>query len=153
MKKSTKGIIAIGVSLAILGFILSKIKKKGSVLPEPYPNPDPNGGGGGGGGTTTPKNFTMLANDLFDCFDNYGTAWDDGPSGGVLGIIGSLKSDAEFDALKQAYGIRKINCGTFNPFCTDFEGNMISALNNELDESELNELNDLLKKKGINRSI
>jgi len=151
MKKTTKGIIAIGVSLAILGLILVKIKKSkgGGNGPLPHSGNSNNGGGG----TTSQLNFQSLANDLFTAFDNYGTAWDNGPSGGVTGIMGSLKSDADFDALKQAYGIRKINCGTWNPFCTDFEGDMIGSLNDELDESELNEINDLLKRKGINRSI
>jgi len=144
MKKTTKGIIAIGVSLAILGFILIKVKKSK----------------GKGGSSVIPNNegdvilnFKSLANDLFECFDNYGTSWDDGPSGGIIGIMDRLETNEDFDSLKLAYGIRKINCGSFNPFCTDFEGDMIGALKDELDESELNEINDLLKRKGINRSI
>lgn len=156
MKKTTKGIIAIASSIAIIGFIFYKIKSKrsgGGNSGTGGGGSNGGDGGTGGGGTGGVKNFNALANDLFVCLDDYGTAWDNGPSGGVVGIISSLKSDADFDALSNAFGIRKINCGTLNPFCSDFEGNMVNSLNNELDSSELNEINEILQSKGINRSI
>ncbi len=137
MNKQTKGIVAIVASLAVLGVIFFAIKSKKRTSGGGYigGGDENNGGGGntGGGGIGGSKNFMVLANDLFNALDDYGTAWDNGPSGGVVGIMSSLKSDADFDALNNAFGIRKINCGTLNIFCTDFEGNMISALNDELD--------------------
>jgi hypothetical protein len=98
-------------------------------------------------------NFTSLANDLYAAMDNYGTAWDNGPSNGVTGIIKMLKTNADFDALSIAYGTRTLNCGSFNPFCSDFTGNMIESLNDELDSSEIKEVNQILASNGLARKI
>ena len=64
-----------------------------------------------------------------------------------------IKTNNDFDNLVSAFGTRTLNCGTGNPFCTDFTGNLIECLIDELDEDEIAEVNDILRRNRISRSI
>ena len=146
MDKKTKNVV-IAVALTLAAVIAYKIFKK--------PSNDNEGGnntggssGGGGGGKTSGLNFTSLANDLYQAMDNYGTA-----ENGITDIMKLLKNNADFDALSSAYGTRTLNCGSFNPFCTDFTGNMVQSLNDELDSSEIKVVNQILASNGLTRKI
>jgi len=111
-----------------------------------------NGGGGGsnngGGGGTQNLDFTSLANQLFDAFDGYYTREDE-----IKTVFESLRSNADYDALKSAYGVREVSSGRFNIFVKNFEGDLPATLRDELDSDELAEINQILANKGINRTI
>ena len=71
----------------------------------------------------------------------------------VAGIFQQMKNDADFASLVTAYGIRTYDqCGTW-PFAGDFTGNMFSAISDELDMGERNELNKKLQLKNISYRI
>lgn len=94
-----------------------------------------------------------LADMLQNSFNGYGTSWSKGKSGNVVEVLLSLNSDEDFDNLNKAYGVRVISSGFLNIFQSDFVGDMIGALNNELSKNEIAEANDILKLKGITRTI
>lgn len=111
------------------------------------------GGGGGGqtGGGGTPSSsldFRSLANRLFDAFDGYGTSNDE-----VKEIFKLLKSDADYDALKAAYGVREVSSGTWNVFSSNFEGDLPATIHDEMSSSEIAELNQIMTSNGISRTI
>jgi len=65
----------------------------------------------------------------------------------VANIMLSLKNDLDFLMLSTAYGIRTHDqCGFFTG---DFTGNFQQAVTDELDYSEIREINKYLKSKGI----
>lgn len=97
--------------------------------------------------------FKQMADDLQSAFNGYGTAWDNGAGGGVLGIISQLKSDADFDELEAAFGKRKIGSGFLNIFSKDYIGDMNGAFNSELNKSEIEEINLMLENQGLTRRI
>jgi len=147
MKKETlNGVIAGGLILA-LGMVAYLVfnKKGGSPYPPmPYPNPnDPNSGGGGGGGVSN-LDFRAMADSLFNSMNNYGTYEDD-----IIDELKKLKSKADWNALVQAYGTRTLNCGTWNPFCDDFTGDLAACLNDELSEGWMKDVNEVLGKFGV----
>jgi hypothetical protein len=94
-----------------------------------------------------------LANDLFKAFNGYGTAWAKGKTGGVIGIMTRLKTDEDFDALNEAYGIRTIDSGFLNIFSKDYTGDMMGAFNSELSLNEIIKVNKILEDKGLKRRI
>lgn len=151
-KKTKNGVIAVVLALVVIAAAVKFLKK-----PNSFNNGGTGGQGGGGnsggGGSTSGLNFTSLANDLYAAMDNYGTAWDNGPSNGIIGIMKLIKTNEDFDALSNAYGNRTLNCGSFNPFCDDFTGNMVQSLNEELDSNEITEINQVLGSNGVTRKI
>lgn len=100
-----------------------------------------------------PYTIPQLADALEAAFSGYGTAWDNGDAGGVVGIISQLKSDADFDALNAAFAQRRISSGFGNIFTKDYIGDMNGAFKSELSVSELAEVNMMLANQGINRKI
>jgi len=129
------------------GYIIYKAiqSNKNKKLQSGYPySPDPNGGGV----IITTFNANKIADDIFEAMDNYGTDWDT-----IVYSINKVKSNADFDALVTAFGTRTLNCGTGNPFCSDFTGNLTDCLNDELDSSELQEVNSILQKNGVTKTI
>ena len=102
------------------------------------------GGGRGGGGKTSDLDFLSMANKIFDAMDGYGTN-----EGTIENELKKLKSIDDWNALVSAYGTRTINCGTWNPFCTDFTGGLVDCLKDELTESEEAEANQILNKIGV----
>jgi len=142
MKMDNKKLITLGV-IVIGGILVYKYVIKGG---------KGNNGGGGGGSTTGGQlssiQLNKMASDLFEAMDNYGTDWDV-----ITTSFRKIKTDADFDALVSAFGTRTLNCGTGNPFCSDFTGNLTACLNDELDSSELAELNEIKAKNAVNRHI
>ena len=151
-KKTKNGIITIAV-VAILGIAGYKLLKKPAAsggTSGGTSGGSTDGGGTGGGGVPSPSGIDagQLANDLFDAFDGYGTK-----NQVVIDTFRLLRTDADFNALVSAYGTRKIPCGKFNPFCTDFEGGLIPALKNECSTGEIANINQILSDKGISKRI
>jgi hypothetical protein len=148
-KKLQRGIIT-SVVVLVAGLaaykLLGKKGKSGSGGGE-------NSGGGGntGGGTSQPNpslDFRSLANQLFDAFDGYGTSVSK-----VKEIFKLLKSNADYDALKSAYGVREVSSGRGNIFVSNFEGDLPATLRDELDSDEVAEINQILTSNGISRTI
>lgn len=147
MKKETlNGVIAGGLILALGMVAYLVFNRKGSAPYPPMPNPnpyDPNGGGGGGGGVSN-LNFSAMADSLFNSMTNYGTYEED-----IIDELKKLKTKADWNALVQAYGTRTLNCGSWNPFCDDFTGDLAACLNDELSEGWMKDVNDVLGKFGV----
>lgn len=139
-----KNLITLGV-VVIGSFLVYKFIIKGG---------NKNNGGGGEGsvkpsdGQLSSTQITKMASDLFEAMDNYGTDWDI-----IFPIFQKIKTNADFDNLVIAYGTRTLNCGTANPFCSDFTGDLSASLVDELDSSELAEINEILAKNAVNRHI
>lgn len=70
----------------------------------------------------------------------------------IVGIVKSLRNDADFAALVIAYGVRTYpQCGSifgFNLF-DDVTGNLFGAIIDELDQGERDGINKYLESKGI----
>jgi len=108
----------------------------------PYsPNPD-------GEIILTTFNANKIANEIFEAMDGYGT-----DNATIISALNKVKSDADFDALVSAFGIRTVNSGTGNIFVSDFTGDLSSCLRDELNTSELAEINALLQKNGVTKTI
>jgi hypothetical protein len=87
-------------------------------------------------------------------FNGNGTNWAAGSHGGVVGVLLQLNSDADFDNLNTAYGIRPIKAGLVKSlFEKPYVGDMNGAFNSELTKKEIAKVNDILSKKGITRRI
>jgi hypothetical protein len=97
--------------------------------------------------------FSQLAEDLYKAFKGYGTAMSEGVTGGVYGIMTRLKTDEDFDALNEAYGIRTVNSGFLNLFSKDYTGDMNGALNSELTTNQIIKLNKILEDNGVTRRV
>lgn len=145
MKKETlNGIIAGSIILALGGAFYFAFKKKGG---NGGGGNGGNGGGGnnGGGGIPTSNlDFRSMANNLFDAMDGYGTGYTD-----VETELKKLKSKSDWFALVDAYGVRTLNCGSYNPFCDDFTGDLEQCLQDELDSDETEDVNEILNKIGV----
>jgi hypothetical protein len=95
-----------------------------------------------------------LADLLQQDFNGNGTNWSAGSHGGVVGILLRLNSDADFDNLNSAYGIRPIKAGFITSlFVKPYVGDMNGAFNSELSQKEIADVNDILNKKGLTRRI
>jgi ABC-type glycerol-3-phosphate transport system substrate-binding protein len=148
-KKTQRGIITAAVVLVAVAvamkFILPKKSNGGNI------SGGDNAGGGNTGGfspVNTNLDYRSLANQLFDAFDGYGTA-----ENKVKEIFKLLKSNADYDSLKAAYGVREVSSGTWNIFQSNFEGDMPATVKHELDDNELAEVNQILASNGVTRTI
>jgi hypothetical protein len=95
-----------------------------------------------------------LADLLQQDFNGNGTNWSAGQHGGVVGILLKLNSDADFDNLNSAYGIRPIKAGFLTGLLAKpYVGDMNGAFASELTQKEIASVNDILSKKGITRRI
>lgn len=148
-KKLQRGIItaAVVVVAALVAFKLLKPKSDNGGNQGDEGN---SGGGGNSGGSQTSSNldFRSLANQLFDAFDGYGTSVSK-----VKEVFKLLKSNADYDALKSAYGVREVSSGNFNVFVPNFEGDLSATLRDELDSDEVTKVNQILTSNGISRTI
>jgi len=95
-----------------------------------------------------------LADLLYQDFSGSGTNWAAGSHGGVVGVLLQLNTDADFDNLNTAYGIRPIKAGLIKSiFEKPYVGDMNGAFNSELSKREIRMANDILSQKGITRRI
>jgi hypothetical protein len=146
MNKKTRTALFVGIPIVAIAlyFILSKKKPNPNPTQHPNPNPNPNPPN-----TTSGLDFSQMASDLYDNMNGCGTAWDDGASDGVLGKFSQLRTNADFDALVNAYGTKKISCWA----SSNFTGGLIGALQSELSDSEIEELNNVLVSNGVTKQI
>jgi hypothetical protein len=145
MKKETLNGVIAGALILTLGLVAYLVfNKKGKGVPNPNPNPNPDPFDLNGGGGVSNLNFRAIADSLFDAMDGYGTG-----ENTIEKELKKLKTKADWNALVEAYGTRTLNCGTGNPFCSDFTGDLADCLNDELDEDELEDVNEILNKIGV----
>jgi hypothetical protein len=109
----------------------------------PY-SPDPNGGGV----ITTTFNASKTATEIFNAMDGYGT-----DESAIVAAFNKVKSDADFDALVRAFGVRTISSGSGNIFVSDFTGDLSECLNDELSSYWIDDINSSLQKKGVTKTI
>lgn len=142
MKKNIKGILVVAV-VGVGALLAMKLFKKAK------PSVSTGGSGTVGGvANTSSLDFRSLSNQLFDAFDGYGTSNDS-----VLDIFRMLKTDADFDALKAAYGVREISSGRGNIFSSNFEGDLQSTVRDEMTSKEIQSINDILASNNLSRRI
>lgn len=101
------------------------------------------GGNGGGGGGQVNQDFLPMANAIFDAMDGYGTNEET-----IETELKKLRSKSDWNALVNAFGTRTISSGKWN-FQDDFTGNLPECLNDELDSSEIQRVNQILNKIGV----
>lgn len=141
MKKNIKGILVVAV-VGVGALLAMKLFKKAK------PSVSTGVGTSGGFASTSSLDFRSLANQLFDAFDGYGTSNDS-----VLDIFRMLRTDADFDALKAAYGVREISSGRGNIFSSNFEGDLQSTVRDEMTSKEIQSINDILASNNLSRRI
>ena len=61
--------------------------------------------------------------------------------------LNKLQNDADYLALVEAFGVRTINSGIY--FVPDFKGTLSQVIHHALPQGDVDDLNKLLKKKGI----
>ena len=83
-----------------------------------------------------------MANIIETSFNGIGTDY-----WAVSTQIDRLKNDADFLALKEAFGTRTINSGVY--LVPDFKGNLSESIHNEMSADEILDLNKLIAGKGI----
>lgn len=107
-------------------------------------NKDGRGGRGGGENSELDAQMLPMANSIFDAMNGYGTGEDT-----IKKELQKLKSKNDWDALVRAFGTRTLSSGTWNVFQSDFTGTLPECLNDELDSSELESVNQILSKIGV----
>lgn len=110
---------------------------------------DTGGGNDGGGGNTGSGNLsnaqiTKIADDIFNAMDGYGTNEQD-----IVDSFKKLRTNDDFNALVQAFGTRTISSGAGNIFQSDFNGNLRECLYDELSDSWIEQINNVLRNNGI----
>ena len=90
----------------------------------------------------TDSQYRSWADSLFTCFEGFGTCF------GYMTIFQNMKNDADVLKLIQAYGVRTIPSGKFNPM-PDFRGTLPQALRDEVQTINIWGINQILKNRGI----
>ena len=67
----------------------------------------------------------------------------------IYNILNRLQKNTDWNTLVTAYGTRKLSSGAGNIFVKDFNGNLPDSLRNELDNSEIKAVNQILSKIGV----
>ena len=88
--------------------------------------------------------YATWANQLVEAFNGCGTS-----NGVWTNVFTSVKNDLDIALLIEAYGVRTFDECNWEFNFGDFKGTLSEALVHELSGSELSEVNDLLKSKGI----
>jgi len=142
MKMDNKKLITLGV-VVVGSFLVYKFIIKGG-------NKGNDGGDGvkPSGGQLSSSQLIKMATDLFEALDGYGTNEET-----ILSVFTKVKTNADFDNLVSAFGTRTISSGAGNVFVSDFSGDLTACLRDELNSTEIAEINTLLQKNGVNRSI
>lgn len=84
-----------------------------------------------------------FAQSLFTAMDGYGT-----DENAIIGVFKNLKNDADFAMVSNAYGVREISSGAFNPE-PNYKGSLSGALTSELSQGWKDEINKILASKKI----
>jgi hypothetical protein len=90
--------------------------------------------------------YSIWAASLFSCFDGWGTCTS------YLDIFKKLKNDTDVLKLVTAFGIKTISSGKGNP-SPNFTGTLPGAVNDELDATQIAEINQVLSDNGISYSF
>jgi hypothetical protein len=91
----------------------------------------------------TKSQAETYANVLHAAMDGYGT-----DEQAIYNVFWKLYNDADYLAVKNAYAIRELSSGTWNPE-KNFKGTLTGALTSELSTEEKKKINDILRKKKI----
>lgn len=97
--------------------------------------------------TLSKGELAQMANNIFAAMDGYGTDEDT-----IMRELKKVKTDGDFVGLQNAFGIREISSGRFNP-SPNFKGTLTAALTDELSDYWIKEINSGLKRRGIKRSV
>lgn len=97
--------------------------------------------------TLTKGQLAQMANNIFAAMDGYGTDEET-----IMRELSKVKSDGDFVGLQNAYGIREVSSGRFNP-SPNFKGTLTAALTDELSDYWIKQINTGLKRRGIKRSV
>jgi hypothetical protein len=131
-------IIGAGAALAIIYFLFFR-KKRSEVLEQQALQQE--------GGSTTPtypnSQYFAWANKLEQSMFDVGTDED-----AIYDVFSKLKNNGDFIKLKQAFGVREYT-GGFVPGFLSPDLSLDGWLQQELDSSEILQLNNILKNKGI----
>jgi hypothetical protein len=84
-----------------------------------------------------------FAASLFAAMDGYGTDED-----AIISVFNNLKNDADYAMIFNAYGVREISSGAWNP-SPNFKGTLSGALTDELDAEYKTKINNLMATKKI----
>lgn len=134
MENKTKKILGWSAGL-IIGYVIY-IKIKGSVSKKIVPDIE--------GGVTQGLNFKSMADSIYEALDGYGSSFQP-----IMTEFVKLNNNPDFDALYKAYGTRTVSSGAGNVFVSDYIGDMLGALKEDLSKTEINKLNSVLSNKGI----
>ena len=134
MEKKTKKIL-LWSSAVIVAYVIY-IKIKGVSSRKIVPNIE--------GGVTQGLNFKSMADNIYEALDGYGTTFQT-----IMDEFAKLKNNPDFDALYNAFGTRTVSSGRGNIFVSDYTGDMVGALKQDLSKTEIGKLNSLLSNKGI----
>jgi len=80
---------------------------------------------------------------LFAAMDGYGTDED-----AIISVFNNFKNDADYAMVFNAYGVREISSGAWNP-SPNFKGTLSGALTDELDAEYKTKINNLMATKKI----
>lgn len=141
MKTNQKNLIPflIGGSALIAIYLIFFRRKKSEVLEEQALTQE-----AGSGSTSYPDSqFYAWANRLEQSMFDVGTDED-----AIFDVFGSLRNNSDFIKLKQAFGVRNYTGGYVPGFLSD-DLSLDGWIAQELDGSEINELNSILARKGI----
>lgn len=97
--------------------------------------------------TMSKDKYLTKANQIFTAMDGWGT---NVPS--IVSVIGTLNNDADMLALIDAYGVKTLSSGKFNPE-PDFTGTMPSAFTSELNPLDTSMVNSALEKRKLKYRI
>jgi hypothetical protein len=103
---------------------------------------------GQSGNATYPQSqFYAWANRLEQSMFDIGTDED-----AIFSVFNQLRNNADFLALKQAFGVRQYTGGFLPGFMSD-DLSLEGWIAQEFDSDEINQLNNILRNKGINYQI
>lgn len=88
-----------------------------------------------------------VANALFTAMDGYGSDY-----GVIAREFAKINNDVDMLSVVKAFGVRTISSGRGNP-SSNFTGTLQQALKDELDDSEVTALNNMLARKGIKNRL
>lgn len=84
-----------------------------------------------------------FAASLHAAMDGYGT-----DENAIISVFNNLKNDADYAMIFNAYGVREISSGAWNP-SPNFKGTLSGALTDELDAEYKTKINNLMASKKI----
>jgi hypothetical protein len=136
MENNTKKILgwSAGLIVAYIIYLKYKASKAASIVPTMQ----------GNNAITQGMNFGNMADNIFNALDGYGYSMQP-----IVDVFAKLNTTGDFNALSQSYGTRTLNSGFLNIFQSNYTGDLVGSLKNQLSASDLSTLNQLLTAKGI----